>query len=139
MKNRLTLSAFVLAAALLALGSLAAVAAPTASNALPQLAQGPRAPRLPCVLPLIMGDLWGRAANAPDPRRDIDAVDALWLLRKVAGFELPEGGHGCSPTDIDCSGKTETVDALWVLRWVAELPYTQHEPCPDIGTEVPHM
>lgn len=39
--------------------------------------------------------------------------------------------------DIDCNGEVDAVDALKILRDVAALAYTQTEPCPDLGDEVP--
>ncbi|MBI2914083.1 MAG: hypothetical protein HYY03_09195 [Chloroflexi bacterium] len=55
------------------------------------------------------------------------AVVALLL----AGGGKPAGAspHLWGDTDGD-------VDALKLLRFVAALPYTQDEPCPDIGEEV---
>ena len=85
--------------------------------------------RFPCVLPLVFGN--------QDIDQDVDSADAQWILAKVAGFRhFPDGGHSCSSEDIDCDGDRDTVDALWLLRYVAGLPYTQHEPCPDIGSEL---
>ena len=90
-----------------------------------------------CLIPLWMGDVYGRSTNnPPDPRQQINSKDALWLLRNVAGFLLPNGGVGCSPQDIDCDFDIDAVDGLWILRWIAELPYSQVEPCPDIGEDI---
>lgn len=87
-----------------------------------------------CFYPFVMGDVQGRETVAPDPEKDVNALDALRILRKLAGFFLP--GVDCSPMDIDCDGGTDAADGLWILRWKAGLPYHQDEPCPDIGTEI---
>jgi hypothetical protein len=74
---------------------------------------------------------------------DVDAVDALAILRFVAG--LPPlvqqepcddvGASGAAFGDLDCDGDVDAVDALAVLRFVADLsPLIQQEPCPDVGT-----
>lgn len=74
---------------------------------------------------------------------DVDAVDALAILRFVAG--LPPlaqtepcddvGSAGAAFGDLDCDGDVDAVDALAVLGFVAGLsPLAQTEPCPDVGT-----
>ena len=73
---------------------------------------------------------------------DVDAVDALAILRFVAG--LPPliqtepcddiGSAGGAFGDVDCDGDVDAVDALKVLRHVASLPVQQTKPCQDIGT-----
>ena len=35
--------------------------------------------------------------------------------------------------DVDCSGSVTFVDALKILRYVAQLPVSQTEPCPDVA------
>lgn len=47
---------------------------------------------------------------------DVDAVDALRILRYVAG--LPDG----RPGDVNCDGTTGAGDAMIILRYVAGLP-----------------
>jgi len=84
-----------------------------------------------CVLPQIMGDIIGRHQTKPDPTNDIKPTDARWILVRLSG--LPNG-NPCPPVDMDCDHDVDAVDALWILRWIAKLPYTQNEPCPDIGT-----
>jgi len=34
---------------------------------------------------------------------------------------------------VDCSGSVTFVDALKILRYVAQLPVSQTEPCPDVA------
>jgi len=77
----------------------------------------------PCMQPQVAGDLWGDGA--------VQSSDAQALLVRVAeaGYD-----HWCAPLDVDCNGNVTAVDALKILRYVAGMPYTQHEPCPDIGT-----
>jgi hypothetical protein len=84
---------------------------------------------------------------------DTDAVDALKVLRHVAGLPVsqtepcPKIGSDVEVTDAstttmrmwgdaDCDGDVDAVDALKKLRHVAGLPVTQLEPCPDIGSPV---
>lgn len=86
-----------------------------------------------CFLPIVMGDVWGRLTAEPNPENDIDALDALFILRKIEGFFL-WGGPACSSMDIDCDFDIDAVDALWILRWIAGLPYQQEENCIPIGT-----
>ena len=38
--------------------------------------------------------------------------------------------------DVDCNGGVTSVDSLKELRFVAQMTYTQNEPCPDIGDDV---
>ena len=69
-----------------------------------------------------------------DCDEDADSVDALFVLREVAGFEpskcIDEG-------DVDCDEDRDSVDALGILRHVAALPpLVQQEPCADIGTQI---
>jgi hypothetical protein len=64
----------------------------------------------------------------------VDSPDAIWILRKIADLPLPEGGDGCASQDVDCDGDRDAVDALKILRYVAGMPDTQSEPCPDIGS-----
>lgn len=64
----------------------------------------------------------------------VDADDALVTLTYVADF-WPHAA--CGPYDVDCDDDLDAVDALSILRYVAAMPYTQVEPCPDIGTPLP--
>lgn len=74
--------------------------------------------------PLIQGDA--------DCDQDVDAVDALWVLRKSASIEpfsacIAQG-------DIQCDADIDSVDALGILRHVAALPpLAQNDPCAPIG------
>jgi hypothetical protein len=58
------------------------------------------------------------------------------MLRDVAGLMMPLAY--CGAEDADCNGRFNAVDALKVLRYVAGLPYSQVEPCPNIGEVVEH-
>jgi hypothetical protein len=69
-----------------------------------------------------------------DGNSRVDPLDALWILKDIAELPLPEGGGGCSSHDVDCDGTASAVDALKILRYAASLPYTQHEPCTNIGS-----
>ena len=89
---------------------------------------------------------------------DVDSVDALKVLRHVAGLPVSQtepcddigtslarvglksdppsvGGAGelTRVGDVDCDRDIDSVDALKVLRHVASLPVAQTEPCQDIG------
>ena len=73
---------------------------------------------------------------------DVDAVDALAILRFVAGLPPLGQTEPCSDVgssggvfgDLDCDGDVDAVDALAVLRFLAGLsPLTQQEPCSDVG------
>ena len=72
----------------------------------------------------------------------VDAVDALKVLRHVAGLPVsqnepcPDIGSSVASVfgDVDCSSSVDAVDALKVLRHVAGLSVSQNEPCPDIGS-----
>jgi hypothetical protein len=37
---------------------------------------------------------------------------------------------------VDCSGSVTALDATALLRYSTLRPYTQKEPCPDIGTSI---
>lgn len=73
----------------------------------------------------IVGDLWGEG--------EVDSADAMAVLVHVAqtGYD-----HWCAPLDVDCDGIVTAVDALKILRYVADMPYQQAEPCPDIGSQL---
>ncbi len=126
----------IVAGALLALAALSRQVDPEEATAgsVIQGVQQPDPPALVCVAPSVMGDIAGRPQGTPDPRNDINSVDALWILRGIARLHRPL--PGCSPEDMDCDGDIDAVDALSILRWIEYLPVYQHEPCPDIGTEL---
>jgi hypothetical protein len=65
-----------------------------------------------------------------DCNGSVDSRDALWVIRGVARL-LPEGGG--SDVDVDCDADSDAVDALKILRYLAGLPVTQNQPCPEIG------
>jgi hypothetical protein len=74
---------------------------------------------------------------------DVDSVDALRVLRHVAGLgnNLPQG---CEPLgrvaaaggpkgDLDCDDDIDSVDALRILRHVAGLGNNLPQGCPPVG------
>ena len=72
----------------------------------------------------------------------VDAVDALKVLRHVAGLPVSQS-PGCPAIvsavaslfgDVDCGGDIDAVDALLILRHVAGLPVDQQPGCPAIGS-----
>jgi hypothetical protein len=72
---------------------------------------------------------------------DVDAVDALKVLRYVAGLTVsqtlpcPGIGQGAPVFgDVDCNGGVNAVDALRILRHVAKLENNLPPECPEIGT-----
>jgi Tol biopolymer transport system component len=78
-----------------------------------------------------------------DCDRDVDAVDALKVLRHVASLPLPPS-PGCPEMesevtghpfgDVDCDGDVDAVDALRILRYVAGLDPGQPPGCAPIGS-----
>jgi len=80
--------------------------------------------------------------NGGDP----NSVDALKVLRKVAGLPVQQG-PGCTPIgevlpavnngniqgDINCDDTVNAVDALFILRFVAGLNVNLPGGCPPIG------
>jgi hypothetical protein len=63
----------------------------------------------------------------------IESVDALFALRKVAGTAPLV--LKCPPlVDVDCDGAVTAVDGLLILRFVAVLPADNGADCRDIGT-----
>ncbi len=64
----------------------------------------------------------------------VDALDALFILRAVAGLPTATcGGQG----DVDCSGWMDAVDALSILRYGAGLPpVAAPAPCPLLGSRL---
>src|SRR5574341_238190 len=74
----------------------------------------------------------------------VDAVDALQILRYVAGFpviqnepcdDITTGGPPLQG-DIDCDGDADAVDALRILRFVAGMDPILPPGCPPIGVTV---
>lgn len=77
---------------------------------------------------------------------DVDAVDALQILRDVAGLGANQQ-QGCPPIgvaavqpasatsfgDVDCDGDVDAVDALQILRHVAGLGANQQQGCTPVG------
>ncbi len=88
------------------------------------------------------GLIGGIARGDIDCNGKVDAVDALKLLRNVAGLPVsqsepcPDIGSGApNPVgDINCSGVPDAVDALLVLRHVAGLPVSLPEGCPALDS-----
>ena len=79
-----------------------------------------------------------------DCSRVINSVDALKLLRHVAGLSVAQT-EPCPDVstdvaslwgDVDCSDAVNSVDALKVLRFVAALSVAQTEPCLSMGAVV---
>jgi hypothetical protein len=71
-----------------------------------------------------------------------NAFDIPWSATTDVPTTTPTPSPTPSPTpgplkkgDVDCDGSVGSVDALKELRYVAHLPVTKNEPCPDIGTE----
>lgn len=84
---------------------------------------------------------------------DVDAVDALKNLQHIAAIpfqqepDCPDIGDSLAVfapasvppkifADVDCDDDVDAVDALKILQFVAALPFTQTEPCTDIGQPV---
>jgi hypothetical protein len=66
---------------------------------------------------------------------DVDTIDALQVLRAVAGLSttakcLLDAG------DVNCDAAVEALDAQFILRYVAGLPVNLPNGCPPIGTNV---
>lgn len=76
----------------------------------------------PCSGDFVFGDL-----NDDDV---VTSVDAIMTLRVAAGFNVHSA---CGPFDVDCDHDIDAIDALKLLRYQAGLPYSQTEPCPNIG------
>jgi hypothetical protein len=61
---------------------------------------------------------------------DVDSVDALGVLRHVAGLSEPP----CiDMAYTSCDAAINSVDALFILRYVAHLPAGGGANCPKIG------
>jgi len=101
-------------------------------------------PPTPSPTPQTKTDLWGDV----DCDHDVDSVDALKVLRNVAGLPIDQTGPchavGASITvdgaarkfgDWDCDGNVTAVDALAVLLFVVNDPLTPSG-CPVVGTLV---
>ena len=73
-------------------------------------------------------------AGDADCNGAVDSVDALQVLRFVAGLGTPD----ClAAADVDCSGAVNSVDSLKILRFVAGLPQTGLPPnCAGIAPAV---
>jgi len=84
----------------------------------------------------VMGD-----TDCKDPVGDVNAVDALQVLRRNASLEPYGACANNAEADVDCSGTINAVDSLKILRHNAGLPVTQIGPepdaCPDIETAFP--
>lgn len=66
-----------------------------------------------------------------DCDQDVDSVDALWVLRQVAGLST---GACIDHGDVQCDGDIDAVDALGILRYVASLPpIPANQGCPTVG------
>ncbi len=63
---------------------------------------------------------------------DVDAVDALFVLRYVAG--LTPFAACINDANVKCDDGITAVDALFILRYVAGLPNSLPQECPPIGT-----
>lgn len=85
-----------------------------------------------------------------DCDNDVDAVDGLKNLQHVAAIpfqqepDCPDVGEalpaavpaGDPPgifADVDCDDDVDAVDALKILQFIAAIPFTQNEPCTEIG------
>ncbi len=62
---------------------------------------------------------------------DVDSVDALQVLRHVAG--LPSSGGCMGLAYVDCDEDITARDALFILRYTARLPLDLAPVCPPIG------
>jgi hypothetical protein len=74
----------------------------------------------------------GPAPGDADCDGGVDAVDALQVLRYVAGLPNPAGCIAAG--NVKCNDAIDAVDALLILRWVAGLPVTLPNGCPEIGS-----
>jgi hypothetical protein len=50
----------------------------------------------------------------------VTMIDALYVLRSLAGLPVPKGG--CH-MDVDCNWSTDAADLLKILQYVAGIPY----------------
>jgi len=91
-----------------------------------------------------IGDLCdtGRLAGDVDCSGGVNSIDALKLLRHVAGLDVsqtepcPDIGTADGELfgDINCDGDVTAADALFVLRFVAALPVNLPQGCRPVGT-----
>lgn len=75
-------------------------------------------------LPVLKGDT--------DCDKDVDSVDALWVLRDLAGLSV-EAKCIEDAGNVDCDDDRDSVDALFILRHVAALAVTLPKGCTPIG------
>ncbi len=81
---------------------------------------------------------WQPLAQAPvivgdaDCDGDADAVDALHVLRNVAG--LPANANCLANANVKCDDGMTAVDALLILRYVAQLAVNLPPACPAVGS-----
>lgn len=75
--------------------------------------------------PVVKGDV--------DCDGDVDAVDALTVLRSIADLPINLPAGCALAGDMDCDGDVDAVDALLILRFVAGLPISLPDGCPQIG------
>lgn len=66
-----------------------------------------------------------------DCNGDIDAIDALFVLRTAAGMASQAACIDLG--DVDCDSDIDAVDALRILRFVAHLPAPSAGDCPAVG------
>jgi Tol biopolymer transport system component len=78
----------------------------------------------------LAGGSGGRAGDA-DCDGDADPVDALHVLRSVAG--LPNTAACLANANVKCDDGMTSVDALLILRSVAGLDVNLPQECPEIG------
>jgi hypothetical protein len=73
--------------------------------------------------------------------RRTGSLPLLTVITAVLALSLAPGpadaGAGpVAPSDVNCSGATDTVDALALLRFSAGLEFNQTQPCPSVGDRV---
>ena len=81
---------------------------------------------------LVVGEHDTETVGDVDCDGDVDAVDALWVLRLTAG--LPADVQCLAAGDADCDGDADAVDALLILRYVADMPVPPVPSCPPVGS-----
>ena len=88
-------------------------------------------------------DLTGSGnVDCSGPANGVSAVDALKVLRNVAGLSVTQNepcapigeliGTGWMQGDVDCSSSVTAVDALKILRVIAGLTVVLPAGCPEI-------
>lgn len=65
----------------------------------------------------------------------LTALAAVFALSLTPG-QADAGAGPVAPSDVNCSGATDTVDALALLRFSAGLQFNQSQPCPPVGARV---